>query len=883
MKKQLILNIGLLILMLAMISGVSAENSTNIELTIDSEYNENTNPEILITHEDNKIEYEKINITSFNKFNIKINNYTNGDIYHISVSKPGYNVEEKNIAINSPLNKVNFKLKPNDSYKIGTDVTKAANNLLDFSSADDILVITTAGMVRVKGKTSEDALEGILNQASDYISYGKGNILTLSATRTDPINFAFFVKKENKLTMAFFKNGSTNPIYHGTAGPEISGLQWKELQKLLGNEDAYSYISIANAWSAGIPRDILTQASYHGHVCTGLISGQAMIQALLTYYPPRGESGLPLENTAYYVLGVPGGSEDDAFTWSMDITPGKRAYIGIDTMVNKTSTGFIRWNTTTKTGIIIIMSYDEKKIKSRFQTIYKLDPDISPTNDLKYQNWLMKELKNNPISLVDILYEFKGLNQENLYYLMGKEIGKGNVSRSAHGLDMDYILGLNLEKASREMKANNEQKKLSENKLKQIGIDASKMAVNYFESLGMNIEKDYSKLFVLTSAGYVRINGTNTQMVFEGIKEVLGSSLNRKTLLPVHTALWKDLLFDFFWVDNNNNTNTLSYSLKYDSINDKLIITGNSSEEKVRSNYIIQQVLKYDPPYDALIGWLFHNHVCGGSSPGYLISDYIYEKLPLVDENESYIYITTNANCKDDVIPILLGISPGMGTYYNLRYDNSITNRSNVGIAIKWNSVTKTGELIIISWKGPKFKKGSSSYEEYIKLYKGDYTSKNLISGPNITTTSRKPINEEMFKKIISGATSTKEGNSIDYIMNLPDKLPSVPPTPKKPTQYEDNNGTTIQHDESSSSSNNPLIETGIYKGVQTSAGISGNILTGSVSEDDISGAENGKNSYEVSKKVSSKNVKTNDLIYAVILVLIIGAIAGYGFVRNKK
>ncbi len=125
----------------------------------------------------------------------------------------------------------------------------------------------------------------------------------------------------------------------------------------------HTHTSIANAWSAGMPKDILTQATYHGHVCTGLISGQAMIQTLLTHYPPRDEFGLPLENTAYYVISVPGGSDDDAFTWTMDITPGKRAYIGIDTMTDKTMTGFIRWNQTSKTGILIIMSYNEENIK----------------------------------------------------------------------------------------------------------------------------------------------------------------------------------------------------------------------------------------------------------------------------------------------------------------------------------------------------------------------------------------------------------------------------------------------------------------------------------------------------------------------------------------
>ncbi len=47
------------------------------------------------------------------------------------------------------------------------------------------------------------------------------------------------------------------------------------------------------------------------------------------------------------------------------------------------------------------------------------------------------------------------------------------------------------------------------------------------------------------------------------LQKFLGSTLSRKTLLPVHTSLWKDLVFDFFWVDSANNKNTASFSLKY--------------------------------------------------------------------------------------------------------------------------------------------------------------------------------------------------------------------------------------------------------------------------------------------------------------------------------
>ena len=798
---------------------------------------------------------------------------------------------------------VDSDLKDDSNYKLGYNVTTAADDLLKFDSADDILVITTTGLTRIDNVTTENVLNGIIDASNGHVTYGKGNILTLSSIRTDPTNIAFIIKKGSSLTMAFYKNGATTPLYYGTAGPEISDSQWKKLQKLLGAEDAYSYVSIANAWANGIPKDVLTQATYHGHVCTGLISGQAMIQTLLKYYPPRGESGLPLENTAYYVLGVPGDSDDDAFTWTMDITPGKRAYIGVDTMVNKSMTGFIRWNSTSNTGLIVIMSYDESKIKETFKKQTGLNPDASATNDLKYQNWLINKLQNDPTSLVTVLYEFDGLSQDNLYYLMGEEQGKGNVLQSAHGLDMDYILNLSLNKATREEQSVKDVTKLTPEQLKQIGVDASNMALAYFESQGITVEKNYPNLYVLTSAGYVRVNGTSTEMIFDGITEVLGSRLSKKTLLPVHTALWKDLVFDFFWVNSTNNKDTLSYSLKYDVDTGSLIETGNTTDN---ANYIIQSVLKYDPPYDALVAWLFHNHVCGGSSPGYLISDYIYSELPITNENESFIYITTNDNCKDDVISRLLGVSPGMENYYNLRYDNSITNSSNVGIAIKWNSATKTGELIIINWVGPKFAKGSDSYEEYIRMYKGDYSSPNLVSAPVITTTARKEINEEMLQTIVSGAKGTDEGNSIAYIMNLDDKLPVVPPT----HNTDDNNDNT-----NTNTNNQVLADGGSSKPSSTSSSNSGRSLPSSngaastvgrsiypiasyaastavasaevsneeASEDSPSDSSSNGNSYEITQKDESNGISANSIVLAIAAVLILGAILGVGYVKFKK
>ncbi len=884
MKKHSIVIITLLILTISFISAVSAAD----DLVLATDESANIDSEVLLSQNDAQIEINNEKLLCEDNSESVISNSDEDAIYST----------------------VDANLAEDSNYKLGYNVTTAADNLLNFDSADDILVITTAGLTRINNITTENVLNGIIDASNGHVSYGKGNLLTLSALRTDPTNIAFIIKKSNTLTMTFYKNGSTIPLYNGNAGPELSDDEWKKLQKLLGSEDAYSYISIVNSWASGISKDILTQATYHGHVCTGLISGQAMIQTLLKYYPPRGESGLPLENTAYYVLGIPGDSDDDAFTWTMDITPGKRAYIGVDTMVDKSMTGFIRWNSQSNTGLIIVMSYNEAKIKQTFKTQTNLNPDASATNDLKYQNWLIKTLQENPTSLVDVLYEFDGLTQDDLYYLMGEEPGKGTVTKSAHGLDMDYILNLSLKTATREEQAAKEVTPLTPEQLKEIGSDASKMALNYFKSQGIDVPKDYPTMYVLTSASYVRINGTSTEMVLDGITDVLGSRLSKKTLLPVHTALWKDLVFDFFWVNSTNNKDTLSYSLKYDVNTGSLIETANTT---ANANYVIQSAIKYDPPYDVLVGWLFHNHVCGGSAPGYLIVDFVYNELPITNENESFIYITTNDNCKDDVISRLLGVSPGMENYYNLRYDDSRTNSSNVGIAIKWNSATKTGDLVLINlvnWSsGVAFKKGSDMYEEYIKLYKGDYSSENLVSAPVVSATVKKQINEEMLRTIVSGAVNTKEGNSIAYIMSLDDKLPEVPENQnnnnaddKKETNDNskkvlvDNGGSSKPAQQSNSANGVSKSISGVSEpvGLSTSVAsapsVSANADNSADDSQDDSKADSKKSakaadsskSYEISKKPASKEINSNTIILAIAAVLIVGAIFGFGYIRRK-
>ena len=151
MKQHSLYIITLLVIFLAIMNSVSAENSSS-DLISDIQYDNNVDINIA---DDNQKSYQ-------------------------SVSS---DLDDDNLKLNDNSQESNSILKGNSSsdlkiYKLGYDVTRAADKLLNFSSADDILVITTAGMTWIDNKTTESALGGIVDASNNYVSYGKGNILT---------------------------------------------------------------------------------------------------------------------------------------------------------------------------------------------------------------------------------------------------------------------------------------------------------------------------------------------------------------------------------------------------------------------------------------------------------------------------------------------------------------------------------------------------------------------------------------------------------------------------------------------------------------------------------------------------------------------------------
>ena len=120
---------------------------------------------------------------------------------------------------------------------------------------------------------------------------------------------------------------------------------------------------------------------------------------------------------------------------------------------------------------------------------------------------------------------------------------------------------------------------LSSGKLVEIGVNASNKALNYFSSQGIDVQKDYSNLFVVTSAGHVKFDGKSTRKVLDGLSKYF----YKKNVISAEVSL-KDLLFYFIDTKPKNHI-FISYALKYE------LKTGRLAESGETKNMIDDMIL----------------------------------------------------------------------------------------------------------------------------------------------------------------------------------------------------------------------------------------------------------------------------------------------------
>ena len=943
------------------VSSVAASNAntSRIDVKVTYEYADDAiSPTIKVN--DKSVISKEFNSAS-KIYNVEFNSADILDKLNITVSAPGYLTQYKLVTPeldNSILASVTFDLQASESYKLGRDVTAQADKLLDFKNADDVLAITTAGVPKLNGKTSEEAIEGILNYATGYISYGRGNILMLRQTAVDPIDFCFVTKKGKTLTAAIFTNASTKEVYYGTISESMSHSEWNTLLKTIGGENAFSFASLANGWYDGVTYDVLQEAAFHGHICEGTLGGYTITKALLQYYPPLKEAGngkqSPGDISSYIVLTVPGNSASDAAIFFLDATAGKSSYVGFNTTSTGATdkmVGFIRWNEETDSeGTIIIMEYDSDANKALFEKETGITGDGS-LEQLQYNTWWINKIYNNPASLVNILIEKEGLTYEQKVYLVGiendEEDDDGNLivnATASHGLDYNYIKNLDLPNATR---SNNVVNKgtMTYDDFKSIGQQAASTAKAIYEKeLGVKIYKDMPNLMVLTSSGYVLVNDQTTEACWDGIYEELGSRLSRKTLLPHHKPVWTPLFFNFaltlddgslmciymrynedgtFYIGEYNGSQV--YNINMTTLNNSAISGGIKKSAYIDDNYFgiqsISNAWAGKPSFDQLITFLFHNHACPGVQPGFFIADYVLTNFPL-NENQSYFYIANEQYCKEDSIEYMLDISPGLGNYLVQKLTSDDYKGQNdldeEGILIIWDSANNIGQAVSISymWPSPDLSnyatsesKRAAQIQAFLDLYNGRENP--IIKDPEnyhvLTHGDSRWITQEQFEQLKAGG----DGSSLKYLRNLDDiskedllkamadsKTDNTKDNTKDNTnKVKDSKSGSKSTNSGSSANNNGATTDSIYSSASaaTSAqsvnvGESSEPLENSASDDssaDDSKADNSKadskKSFEVSKTPATKSADSNSLIYALIGVLAIGAVLGFGYIRRGK
>ena len=546
------------------------------------------------------------------------------------------------------------------------------------------------------------------------------------------------------------------------------------------------------------------------------------------------------------------------------------------------------------------------------------------------------------------LYEFTGLNQTHYDYLMGTTSATESIDgepfdygMDGHGLDLEYILSLNLEKATR-TNADTAKTTLTDDQLKQIGKDAAVLAKEIFkEELGVDIDRDDVDFTVCTDASYAFLNGQETVVVRDGLYEELGATLYSQTLLNLHQAVWKPLWFAFAMRYPDSSAVNMVYlrynpatedffvgeldgkrvvDIGFETLNDSAKLKAIEKTFVPDGNWFnIQSLINAwneHPLYDQMSTFLYHAHVCPGVQPGFFMTDFILSNYPL-RENESYTYIADTIYCKDDSLTYLLDLSPGLGNYFVQKLPTNETKGEgdgtgdNQGVLIIWDDQLKIGKAVVLSTTmasvdtnkyATSEAKRAAQIRANIDLYNGRENPE-LIAAPNPGAHYEKWITEEQFNALKQGTGGG--ANPIAYLKSLDDvtKEDLLKAMNNSSSTNEDSNsansddGTNSNGEASSTNTNSAGIGASTnsnnptsyqYAHPQSSVGTQGAVATVAPSEDTPSedadaDSPSEEAAYEVSKTPSTKSTDSNALGYAAVGVLAIGALLGLGYARRNK
>ncbi|MEW6010953.1 MAG: hypothetical protein AB1604_06630 [Euryarchaeota archaeon] len=598
-----------------------------------------------------------------------------------------------------------------EPYTIGELITQDAisDPDLGYSNADDVLCISNGGSAFLNDLTTENSLQAIIDTTSELpnsqkITTGKGNLIGLLDPLGD-LSFTFVAKKGTQIMAKQYKVISTDSSFTLSSGKTveissyISSSQWNELEHVFG-KNSFEIISIANAWASGAPIDLLKIAGSSGGVSQGLISGYVMSKSFYDNYP------LLSAEESYHVITTPGGGDDNVPEYLLELSPLKWVrdsnrvtyfnYMAMDNG-NPNQAAYMWWNRLTQNGVLALMS--SSQLENVFETENGIRLIKGTISEIQFNSWLLDKLHNNPGSLIQVEM-LKQMNKDDFDYLW------------ANGIDMDYLDNYMSNKAHTYL-IENIVTLVNYDQMYSIGKNAALMAQS-----ALDYQKGDSNLGVISSAGFVLLNGYSTQGALDGLSSITGTTMDN--LMNLKRAIWQPLWFTFIKKELNGQLNAvivkyingnLEISPVYDISGEALkndkhaqamskVFSGGEADNPYfqQDYYIISLANQWaiQTPYNYQISGVGGGCPGSGLSQGYLIANYVLTNYPLAP-GQKYMTISIPAHCKEQVIKDSLGVSAALGTYYTMGLSNYALNPNLAGIFVIWDDFSQTGTALLLN------------------------------------------------------------------------------------------------------------------------------------------------------------------------------------------
>jgi formylmethanofuran dehydrogenase subunit E-like metal-binding protein len=223
-------------------------------------------------------------------------------------------------------------------------------------------VLTDATYVRVYGRTSEPVIDLIREETGCTV--GRGNLLFFHRPTNHPLKIAMFFKDTEQCVVVRSDGGGIAWKKYDFGKKAVTEPSFWAREDALLSPDTFNIVSIAKAWAAGAPHDLLKCAEFHNHLCPAIISGYMIARYVTEHYPLEKEE-------AYVWIACPPWCKDDALQVLLDLTAGKKCLYAMElTAPQKKELTFenpagmlIIWNERRNVGKGVVFSFDWEKAR----------------------------------------------------------------------------------------------------------------------------------------------------------------------------------------------------------------------------------------------------------------------------------------------------------------------------------------------------------------------------------------------------------------------------------------------------------------------------------------------------------------------------------------